>query len=382
MMDEHTILIVAVAAAICFIVILAWLFLRKQKPKRKHSPYIEALNALLANDRQTALQKLRETVKIDSQNVDAYLKLGNLLREEGDVERALKIHKSLTVRPLSPVHRRDVLKAVASDYLADGKMNQARTVAGNILSINKRDLWAHETLLHIYEETNQWEKAFEMQKQVQRLKGQEDKELLALYKVYAGQSLDHQGEHHKARLKYKEALRIDERCTAAYLFLGDSYVAEHRLNDAIIYWKKLMETVPEHAFLCFERLEKTQFELGDYSSMIQIYKHLIAGKPEDLGSLFAFVRIQEKMGHIDEAIALCQDTLERHPTSQEARWCLVRCYHSKGDDDQAMKYALDLEKSYSGGNGFSCHGCGYQATDIHWRCPQCKAWRTFLTHDA
>jgi lipopolysaccharide biosynthesis regulator YciM len=232
--------------------------------------------------------------------------------------------------------------------------------------------------LRIYEETGDWDKAYDTLKQIQRLRGKDDRGLLALYRVFAGRALDEKGEHHKARLKYKEALRIDEQCTAAYLFLGDSYVAEKRLDDAIVYWKKMMEAVPEQAYLCFERMEKTQFELGDFSSMIQIYDELIQKKPDDLSSLFAFVRIKEKMGQIDEAIALCHQALERDHTSQDARWCLVRCYHARGDTKQALRYALDLEKTYRQRRVFICRSCGYQSTEIRWRCPKCKNWRTFL----
>ena len=110
----------------------------------------------------------------------------------------------------------------------------------------------------------------------------------------AWKQLDDKGEHHRARLKYKEAVRIDERCTPAYLFIGDSYVLENRLEEAVTFWKKLIEIVPEYAYLTFERLEKAHFELGDFSAVVRVYQDLISRRPNDLRALFALVPLPRK----------------------------------------------------------------------------------------
>ena len=377
-MTENTILIIGVSAIVLLLLFLVWVLLGRRRLEREQTPYVDALDALLSGDRKGALEKLRAAVRVDSQNVDAYLKLGNLLREEGDIDRAVKVHKSLTVRSLSPAQRREVLKALASDYLAAGKYSQARHLVETVLSHNRKELWALEMLLTICEERGQWDTAFDVVKQIQQLRGKDDRELLGLYKVYAGQALDAAGEHHRARLKYKEAIRIDARCTPAYLSLGDSYAAERRLDDAITFWRKLMESVPEHAYLSFPRLERAHFELGDFSSMAHIYEDLIERRPGDLRSLFALANIMEKMGKSDEAVRLCRRALELDPDSQQARRCLVTCYHATGDDSRAVEYALELAERSASGVLFRCTVCGHESDDALWRCPQCKKWRTFL----
>ena len=377
-MPGDVIRIMCIAAGVFLLILCVWVFFRKGKPKKKKTPYVEALSALVSGDRSTALEKFRETVRIESHNVDAYLQLGNLLREEGDIERALKVHKSLTVRSLSPTLRMEVFKALASDYVAVKKYDQARECIEKILELDKKDEWALKTLLSIHEERGEWDNGFETLKHIQRLRGVRDDELLALYKVFAGKMVDDRGEHHRARLKYKEALRIDERCTSAYLYLGDSYLCENRIDDAITYWKKIIDIIPEHAYLAFERLEKAHFDIGDFGEMARIYERLLERKPDDLRSLFALVTIKEKMGMIDEAITMCHHALEKEPQSVEAKWCLVKCYHEKGDDVQALEYALHVEKDLKKDPPFRCSSCGYESKDALWRCPECKTWRTFL----
>ena len=377
-MSENLLLIIGIAAAVFLMLVLAWIVFKKGGTGKKGTPYVEALNAIISGDVRTALQKLRETVQIDSHNVDAYLKLGDLLRQEGDIDRALKVHKSLTVRSLSSPERAEVLKALASDYLAARKYDQARACAEEILTHERKELWALDILLSIHEEMNEWDRAFETLKQIQKFRRIRDNELLALYKVQAGKALDESGDNHRARLKYKEALRIDERCTPAYLSIGDSYVRENRLKDAIVSWKKLIEDVPEYASLTFDRLEKAHFELGDFSSVVRIYENLISRRPDDLRALFAFVRIKEKMGDIKEAVALCHQALEKEPKSMEAQWHLVKCYHAQGDDARAIEHALHLREDLQRERTFRCSRCGFQSGDVLWRCPQCKNWRTFL----
>src|SRR6185436_1228499 len=77
----------------------AWIFSLDSAPKREpETPFQHAMNALLAGDRDEALRAFTETVRIDSDNVDAYIHLANLLRERGLLDRALHIRRELMVR--------------------------------------------------------------------------------------------------------------------------------------------------------------------------------------------------------------------------------------------------------------------------------------------
>ena len=89
--------------AVIFLALLALtLFILYFKPKKKQLPqslYTKALNAIIQGDKKIAIKHLRDVVKQDTSHIDAYLQIGNILREEGNVEGAIKIHRSLTMRP-------------------------------------------------------------------------------------------------------------------------------------------------------------------------------------------------------------------------------------------------------------------------------------------
>ena len=100
---------------------------------------VEALNAMVRGDRRIALNHLRDVVKQDTNHIDAYLQMGDILREEGNAQAAVKIHQSLTVRPnLSNDINRDIHKSLALDFEQLGQFAKARREAEFVLKQNKK----------------------------------------------------------------------------------------------------------------------------------------------------------------------------------------------------------------------------------------------------
>ena len=86
-----TVLILIVFALIA--IILYMYFYRQRGKTTAYRPYLESLIALLDNDDDIAMKRLKEAVSIDSDLFDAYLRLGDLYRKKGDAARAMQIHQ-------------------------------------------------------------------------------------------------------------------------------------------------------------------------------------------------------------------------------------------------------------------------------------------------
>jgi lipopolysaccharide biosynthesis regulator YciM len=109
-MDPITIIIViaiiVVATAMIFL-------LRSKKLVNTDLLYSDALNAILKGNNADAINILKQVVGQDSDNMNAYLQLGNLLRSTNP-KQAAKIHQSLTVRPkLSKLISKEIHQALA-----------------------------------------------------------------------------------------------------------------------------------------------------------------------------------------------------------------------------------------------------------------------------
>jgi len=374
------IIVVCVAAVSALSLAIAlWARHRRSQRLQSASLYVEALKELIKGREESAFRYLRRVVAEDTNNVDAYMKLGDIFRRRGEPAKALKIHRQLSVRAdLSATDRLELLKSLAQDYMESGKGDKAISTLEELISQNRKDIWAYQQLLRQYENRGDWARALSIQETVFKINGQKDNALLALYETQIGHQWVAKKEYHKARQKYKDALRRDRACVPAYLGLGDAYRQENRLSDAIECWKDLLTNVPEKASLAFGRLEKALYEKGHFSEVVGLYRDLLERDPKNLRALLALAVIYEKKGDIDEAIRACESALQVEPTSAAARQFLVKFHQLKGDQEKAMEN-LEMLSSLAEPtrHTFVCQNCRYESSEPLWHCPQCGRWRTF-----
>ena len=151
------------------IVILIIIFLvktRKSKQPTNIEIYNKALKAIIDNNQERAFQILKDLIKQDSNNTEAYLLLGNLLRDR-DIEKALRIHQSIIVRPgLSKEMRIQVHQALGLDYVEMGNTIRAEDEFKNIIDLDSKNIWALTMLKNIAIDNQLWNKALELEKKL------------------------------------------------------------------------------------------------------------------------------------------------------------------------------------------------------------------------
>ncbi|UCB52603.1 MAG: tetratricopeptide repeat protein [Candidatus Zixiibacteriota bacterium] len=370
-----------VFAFVIIFTVMAFLWSRAKGKKRKVSPelYIDALKALLAGEERTAFQQLRQVARDDPDNVDAYLRLGDLFRKNKRYDKALQIHRELTLRPsLTQEEKEEVLTSLAEDYSASGKHDKAISALEELLKASEKDEKVAFRLLSEYEETGDWEEAFQLRKKTSHRREDEANRILALYKVLWGRDRAEKGELHKARVAYKEALNYDEKCVPAYIYLGQAYHRDQRLKDAVQYWKKLLELAPDAGYLVFDELEKALFELGEYGEISEVYERILSHNPKDTFALFALARIYEKKGMAEAAIEKYKQIVDVDSTFLSARLSLAKLYQEEGRKDESTDLLDDLiEILPPAERVFTCQQCGHTTGQPLWRCPSCKSWNSF-----
>ncbi len=376
--------IISIFAVSLLILILIAYFLSKSKRKEAKPAqrlYLEALRALVSGDDKVAFQRFKQVVTEDTDNVDAYLKLGDLFRKRGQIEKALQVHNELTLRyGLSDETRIEILKSLAEDYLEAKDWEKGVSILNDILKLDHHNLWAKRNLLTCYEGLSSWEEATRFREELAKDKSEKERSypVLALYQVFQGNELAGKGEYHKARLCYKGALNYDDKCVPAYLYLGEAYIADRRPEDAITYWRKLLEIVPQSGYLIFDRLEETLFEIGSYSEMAEIYNRLLKNNPKDIIALQALAIIYEKKGRFEVAQQNYKTILEIDPNYLPAHLNLIKIYQETGQLDKAQIVIDELStKLGKRGEFFSCSKCGHKSEEPLWKCPNCLEWNSF-----
>jgi len=373
-----------IGGGIVIIIFLVGIYLILRSPKKKKDAAVEyttALNYLIIGEQNKALEKLRESVRLNTNNIDAYIKIGDLLREKGNADRAIKIHRGLTVRrDLTSGQKVEILKSLIKDYQAIEKYDRAILVCKKLLELTHNEVWNQEILLQLYELSGDWDKAFDVRKKIQKIKGEKDSQLLALYKVESGLKCIENGRERDGRIKFREGIKLDKRCPPAYLYLSDSYIRENRYDDALTELKKFSSHAPQMAYLGFTRIKDILYHEGIFGEVENIFESLLLNSPDNEAIRFSLADIYERKGELEKAIDLCNEELERNPESQQARCYLAEFLAGNGRNDEALHYALDLIKNLLAKeeDRYTCKICGFVSNEPKWRCPQCKEWNSFL----
>ena len=356
--------------------LVVWYSIRIKQRRARANVYLEALECLVDGQEALAIQKLKEAVREDSENVAAYLRLGDVLRKKNMVKHAIRIHKDLTFRGnLTPELKRKVYESLLQDYEAVYDVDNAIQVARKLLQLNKKNnQWVVQKLVGLLERKGAWVEALEMTRKYLNTGTDAVKHRMALYHVFQGLELVKQDRGKEARVKFKEALKVDPNCAAAYYYLGKSYVEEDRLEDAIREWKKLCYTVPSRAYIVFGDLEKACFEQGVFNEVEKIYLELLNVNAGNYKAGLSLAEIYVKKGDFDAALDILGRLSDTEVEPDLLQAYRVRILFSRGQYKQAATQAVEfLEKKYHLTTPvFECQVCHFESREPLWVCPQCK----------
>ena len=139
---------------------------RKSKQSTDVEVYNKALKAIIDNKHERAFQILKDLIQKDSNNTEAYLLLGNLLRDR-NINKAIRIHQSIIVRPgLSKQMKIQIHQALGLDYLEVGNMIRAEDEFKKIIDLDSKNIWALTMLKNICIDNQSWDKALDLEKKL------------------------------------------------------------------------------------------------------------------------------------------------------------------------------------------------------------------------
>ena len=338
-----TLLVLSIAAGGITVYILNYKPMRKSKVK---DLYAEGLDLLITGRRKSAFKNFKDIIQQDSNNIKAYLRLGQVLREGGNPLQALKIHKKLLHRKdLTYYEQIELHKNLALDSYKIGNANEAIDELHSLLKIEKNSEWAISQLITFYRAQQDWEKAGKYFAKYQKLTNKEDKHKLALYKIQEGRILIKNKKFEAARNFFEEALSISSDLGVAYYFIGNAYSSESEeeyqqsietkiesdgisqenpdfmknakelLGKAIPMWIRYAEINPEQAWMVIHLLKDGLFALDRYAEIEDILKQILKNDSDNIEVIASLSEIYSHRGENTEAIELIDSVLEQDSTS-------------------------------------------------------------------
>jgi len=372
--------IVIIIAVVVVVGAALWFVGRRLSNSRRleaeESPYHMGLDSLIAGDRDLALKHLTRAVRDDPRNVDAYVKLGNILRERGKVRQAIQIHRELLVKRKLPVAiRNETIKSLARDLAAAGRWREVLEHLDTLPKSERTDPAVLAMVRDAYESAGDLEKALHKHRDMLKSANPKGEPSLGVYRAHLAQLAMKRGDSRTAKAEFQTALKEDPAAVLAYLHLGDIASREDDTERAVAYWMRLVSERPDCAHLAFDRLERAYFDMGDYGRMMGIYEELVAKSPSNVQALAGLARMQERKGSVEEAVRTAREAVKHEGATFEGHRQLIDILMRHDRHVEAAQAAVSLLDSLSGQcEPRACENCGATLEEAGWRCSSCRAW--------
>ena len=376
-MIDHLVIILLIIVGLFIIgyVVFSTLLVRRRTKVELDPDYTVALEALIQSDEEKAKGYLMESARKNPSSLSPYLVLGDVLRNQGDLQKAVKIHHELSIRPkLSKEEIERVYKSLALDYLELGRYDQAEKAARKLLSLKKKAPFALDLLLKAYEGMGDWNKAIDTAKTVSNRLPRDGTSFLSRYHAFVGWKLSEE-DPARAEGLFKKAISLDPSCISAGILMGDIYFRDGRYDKSISVWADMLDRDPKVIHYVADRLERAYFESGKYSQMMAVYEHLLHRIPGDVLVLLGMARMNLKKGDFPAATRFAEEAREIAPGDYRIYRVYLEIHERSGDPKPVLEACQDyFNKVISSKTRYLCRSCAYRSESILVRCPECGGW--------
>src|SRR5215208_7377670 len=350
---------------------------------RETPHYMLGLNFLTEHQVDQAIDELTQATSTSTDALEIQMILGNLYRQKGQVGRAINVHQALLQRSdLTKLEHAYVLLCLGLDFRHGGFVDRALEAFQEVVQLDPENRYALVNLQKLHEDQQQWAEASRVRAQIASIDGQkrgENQQILGFLRNQLGTETARTGDTEAASGMFREAIDIDPNTAPAYLNLGDMHFDQGEMTGAIAAWEGLVQTIPERAYLAFERLERVYAATGAPQRFVALCEQLIVRNSLDWRARLALSRHHAAAGRSQDAFDLLLSALPHNPHGLVVHQEIMRALLELGLDAELVRRYVSLTRDavfYL--DPHVCTHCRYRSTELLWQCPQCHEWNTFV----
>ncbi|MGL4250843.1 MAG: lipopolysaccharide assembly protein LapB [Aeromonas sp.] len=338
--------------------------------------YVAGLNYLLSDESDKAVDLFIQLLEVDSDTIETHLSLGNLFRQRGEVDRAIKIHQNLVTRQLTLEQRQLALQELARDFLAAGLLDRAETLWSELCEDSDFEETALAQLLIIHQQLRDWDQAIDVALRLQKFQGKKLAEPISHFYCELAESALHEGHRGEGMAKLKRALGVNPACARASLRLAELAMEEGQYEQASKELLRVFEQDIDFASEAMPKLLACYQQLGRTPALIPLLEKAVEGDAGVTVTL-ALAKLVEERDGLSHARSLVLRQLRRHP-SMKGFYQLVGFQLASAEEGPA-KESLELLQQLVGEqikikSTHKCRQCGFATHSQFWQCPSCRQW--------
>ncbi|MBU0656538.1 MAG: hypothetical protein KJ914_15555 [Gammaproteobacteria bacterium] len=352
---------------------------RQEKRKEISVRFVRGINFLLSEEPDKALDVFLNYPEIDENTANTFLLLGNLFRNRGEINRALRIHQNLVARSdLSKAQRMSAMLALGEDFFAAGMLDRAESVFTELLKDDPKRADACEPLRNIYEQLHEWDKAIEITQCAQQRNKADHSRLIAHYYCeLATQELQRQNLF-KAEETIQKAAKASPASARVIVLKADLAYARGQRSEALQIYQQAIGKDSRLLGMLFNQL-LNNFEKRDELENLYAFIQKTFAKTQD-AKLFAYLlQLARKLGKLTDMRTQVEEHLTKGKPSLNTLVHSTEVLASLWREESACEIGqiqTALQKLAASQPDFQCEHCGYKMHGYLWRCPACHQWDT------
>jgi lipopolysaccharide biosynthesis regulator YciM len=358
-----------------------WLLGRYQGHKKANQRIsrdsLPSIDFLLAENNDSALDRLLDVDEISDEAVELYLNLGRIFRDKGQTDKSIQLHQNLFSRTdLSDKSQLDVELALATDFLKAGLFDRAERL---LLDLNKEAghtrNQSSRLLIQLYEEERSWLSILELYKKNWLPDLPDIASRVAQAACEYADEIFQQGDYLESHKYLKLALKVNPLCARANIIFAQIAAVQNEPREAVRCFLKalkqdsnIMLAILPQLVECFAKLEDLQ-ELDKQLAFHWKQNHAIE-------VLVQRVHLLSDQGQQQKAIEILLTELYQYPSNQ-GFFALVELVVNKKavlNSSQLVTVYDILRRIVEREYKYVCRSCGFKASEHYWRCPSCKSW--------
>lgn len=347
--------------------------------------FLNATQYLISGDKSLAIKEFLNAVDLNRETIETYFALGGLFRSNGEIEKAISIHRSLIARDnISEVTRLRALKELAVDFDKGGFVDKAIETYKDVLKINRDQFEVIQALCRIYEDVGDWDQAYNYRIMLSKVGHENQSETISHILVEKAKVYFQKGEYKACSEDLDDAFRFAPSVSAKILKLK-LYLVQGNLDDGKSLLLELLKEHPMYATFIFVSLEEftNEKDKNDYFTRLETLKsYFLNLKDADLHSspsvILSQIRMLKTNGKINEAFEMLSGWMNASPAQSDVlKIEYIKLLMSVGKTEQALDQTTALLNTlHSTLTRHYCSHCGFNSDEIFWRCPQCQSWET------
>jgi lipopolysaccharide biosynthesis regulator YciM len=362
--------------------IAIWLTFRDTRKPQDGDVYLHALEHWIEGDLDEAARLLHKVVHEDPTAVEPFLQLGNLLRLQGDPERAAVLHRGLTVRSnLSHAQILSVGLSLAEDLNALNQWDAARDVLDSLPRNAQGRSRYWKTRFHQWHGLGDRPEAARTLKNASRSCPEKDRPwFLASYASYQlDRALAHAlaMESGEAKARLKDVRDIAGTGPRSALVRAIMAAVENDAAGAVSIASDSLLDSPEELDIFLPLLQEVLLQSGQFARSLPILERAVQGEKTPPSLWVNLAMLYEKLGEREKALRFLESKSDRKAFTPDtaAPYLKMLVGDIKGSD---MAKVWNMLSMPTGPEGWICKSCDRRDERIRWFCPSCLGFHTYI----